>query len=86
MSIVPRDPYEPITAEMWAELRARYPHPQRIAVAMKLADDVETCEALLRGDPVDPDRVNTEALREARDRKLVRLDLCAIDLLKEAAA
>jgi hypothetical protein len=43
-------------------------------------------QALAEGRPVDPDRVNKQALRWARDRELVRLDLHAIDLLLEPAA
>ena len=81
--IVPRSPYESITEEQWAALRERWPHPYRLVVAMRLARDGETCAELLRGEPVDPDRLDPEALRWARDRLLVRLDLHALDLLWE---
>jgi hypothetical protein len=53
---------------------------------MRLARDVETCAELLRGEPVDPDRLDREALRWASERLLVRLDFCALDLLLEEAA
>ena len=61
----------------------RYPHPDRILVAMRLARDVETCKALLHGDPVDPDRLDKEQLGWAKNRGLVRLDLRAIDQLTQ---
>lgn len=84
--IVPRSPYEPITADMWRQLRERWPHPYRLAVAMRLARDVETCAELLSGEPVDPDQLDPEAVRWATERLLVRLDFCALDLLLEEAA
>jgi hypothetical protein len=64
---------------MWAALREAYPNPYRLVVAMRLARDV-------LGRPVDPDRLDREALRWARERLLVRLDFCALDLLLEEAA
>jgi hypothetical protein len=81
--VVSRDPYEPISEEQWAELRERWPHPYRLVVAMRLAKDVETCAELLEGLPVDPDRLDPEGARWARERLLVRLDFRAIDLLRE---
>ena len=84
--IVLPDPCVPISPEQWAELRRRWPNPYRLLVAMRLARDVETCSELLLGDPVDPDRLDPEALRWARERLLVRLDFCALDLLLEEAA
>ena len=71
---------------MWSALRERWPHPYRLVVAMRLARDVETCAELLRGDPVDPDRLDLEALRWATERLLVRLDFRALDLLLEEAS
>lgn len=67
-----------------AEREQRYPHPQRILVAMRLATDLETCRALLAGEPVDPARLDKSALARARNRKLVRLDTAEIDLLEVA--
>jgi hypothetical protein len=52
---------------------------------MRLAKDVETCRELLLGLPVDPARLDPETLRWARERMLVRLDFCALDLLLEEA-
>ena len=84
--IVSTDPYEPIWEELWTALRERWPHPYRLVVAMRLARDVETCRELLLGLPVDPDRLDPEAVSWARERQLVRLDFCALDLLTEEAA
>ena len=81
---VPEDPWTPVTHEQWAVLRDRYPHPERILVAMRLAKDIHTCEALLHGEPVDPDRLDKEQLKWAKNRQLVRLDLRAIDKLTAA--
>lgn len=82
--LVPRDPFEPLRAEVWANLERRYPHPARIVVAMALARDPEACQALLRGEPVDPARLDERALLAASARRLVRLDLTELDLLEVA--
>lgn len=79
-----RDVVEPFANGYHDELATRYPHPERILVALRLARDVETCRALLNGDPVDPARVDMEELRWAKQRFLVRLDFHAIDLLTAA--
>jgi hypothetical protein len=71
---------------MLAALRERWPHPYRLVVAMRLARDVETCAELLLGLPLDPDRLDAEAVRWAGERLLVRLDFRALDLLLEEAA
>jgi hypothetical protein len=63
---------------------ARYPNPNRIMVAMRLARDLDTCVALLQGEPVDPDRLDPDEVRRAKQRELVRLDFHAIDLLDAA--
>ena len=65
------------------ELRreALWPHPRRIIVAMALAKDLDTCRALMLGEPVRPSALNQDALRAARRRRLVRLDVREIDLL-----
>jgi hypothetical protein len=65
-------------------LEQRYPHPERILIAIRLAKDIDTCEQLLRGEPVDPDRIDQAQLRWAKQRFLVRLDMRAIDLLAVA--
>ena len=59
----------------------RWPHAGRLQVAIALARDLETCRALLCGEPVDPARVDRDALQRAKDQKLVRLDLSKLDLL-----
>jgi hypothetical protein len=66
------------------DLEQRYPHPERILIAIRLARDVETCERLLQGEPVDTDRIDPQQLRWAKQRFLVRLDMHAIDLLTAA--
>ena len=71
----------PITAEQWSELKTRYPHPARIAVAIELARDPEAAAALVRGEPVDPARLDRAAVKRLSARLLVRLDVRAIDLL-----
>lgn len=53
--------------------------------SMMLARDVDTCCALLRGDPVDPARLHRDWLRFASEHALVRLDVFAIDLLHRCA-
>jgi hypothetical protein len=67
-----------------ARQQARYPHPERILIAMRLARDLHTCIALLQGEPVDPDRLDPDEVRRAKQRELVRLDFHAIDLLDAA--
>lgn len=69
-----------------AELADRYPNPHRILVALRLATDLDTCRQLLHGQPVDPNRLDRQALKHAREHALVRLDLHAIDHLNGAAA
>jgi hypothetical protein len=67
-----------------ARQQARYPNPNRILVAMRLARDLDTCIALLQGEPVDPDRLDANEVRRAKQRELVRLDFHTIDLLDAA--
>jgi hypothetical protein len=80
MPLVPLDPWTPIPASVWAELRRRYPSTARIMVAMRLAQDAATCADLLAGRPVDPDRVDRSELERAKRRSLVRL-VAPIELL-----
>jgi hypothetical protein len=54
----------------------------RIWVAMQLAKDVDACCALLRGEPVDPARLDQDELEFAQAMRFVRLDVSAIDLLE----
>jgi hypothetical protein len=49
--------------------------------AMMLARDLGACRALLREEPVSPERLDHEWLAFAREFHLVRLDVAAIDLL-----
>ena len=65
-------------------LEQRYPHPSRILTALRLSRDVETCRELLAGQPVDPARLDQHELARAKNRKLVRLDMTALDLLEAA--
>ena len=78
--IVPRDPWEPITEEMWAALREAWPNGERLAAAWRLAPDVDTCSDLLAGVPVSAGRLDQEALFESRRRSLVTLS-APIELL-----
>ena len=70
----------------WATLAQRWPHPERLQVAFRLAKDLDTCQQLLDGQPVDPGRLDPAELRKAKQRLLVRLDTHAIDLLTRTAA
>jgi hypothetical protein len=53
--------------------------------AMQLARDVETCCALLDGDPVEPARLDAAWLQLAAKFELIRLDFHAIDLFHRRA-
>jgi hypothetical protein len=53
--------------------------------AMMLSRDVDTCCALMRGDPVDPINLDHGWLEYACAFQLVRLDRYAIDLLHRRA-
>jgi hypothetical protein len=53
--------------------------------AMMLGRDVATCEQLLRGDAVSPERIDRGWLELASEFQLVRLDFYAIDLLHRRA-
>jgi hypothetical protein len=79
--VVPPDPFEPIPKAAWEKLRRRYPHPARIMVALEVARDLETCRALLAGEPVAASRLDPVGFDRASRRRLVRLDFRAIDLL-----
>jgi hypothetical protein len=49
--------------------------------AVMIARDVDACRALLRGEPVDPERLDPDWLSRAKEARLVTLDVLAIDLL-----
>jgi hypothetical protein len=49
--------------------------------AIRLATEVDACCQLLRGEPVDPARVDPDELEFLKALRLVRLDFRAIDLL-----
>jgi hypothetical protein len=48
---------------------------------MRLARDIDTCERLLLGEPVDRARLDPDGLAWATQKRLVRLDLTAMDLI-----
>lgn len=68
-----------------ARLETLYPHTAQIIVAVRLAKDVQTCRALLAGDPVDPSRVHKNELENALKPGLVQL-VRPIDVLHGKAA
>jgi hypothetical protein len=53
--------------------------------AMQIAADVDACESLLLGEPVDPKRLRRDWLELAAEFQLVRMDFYAIDLLHRRA-
>lgn len=53
--------------------------------SMMISRDLGTCEALLRGEPVDPELIDRDWLEYASEFDLVRLDFAAIDLLGRRA-
>lgn len=61
----------------------------QIWVAMRLAKDIDACCALLRGEPVDPARLDPKEIEFMRAMSFVRLDISAISMfepqLREAA-
>ncbi len=73
MSVVSKDPCDPITAEQRDELCRRYPNVVRLDVAFRLAPNVETCADLLTGYQVDRALLDREALVWAHERRLVQL-------------
>ena len=80
--IVDRDSFTPIRSEDWDLLRFRYRSWRRVDLAIRLALDLDTCIALLGGEPVDPVNLDPRELSRASQTRLVRLDLRAIDLLE----
>jgi hypothetical protein len=53
--------------------------------SLVLARDIDTCCALLAGDPVDPARLWPEWVEYATQFALIRLDTFAVDLLHRRA-
>jgi hypothetical protein len=70
VSIVPQDPYKPITPAHWALLRRRYPddYMREVEKAMFIATDLEACKALLRGESVPPSRIDWEQAKRFGSR------------------
>jgi hypothetical protein len=56
----------------------------RTWVAMRLAKDLDACQSLLRGEPVDPARLHPDELAFMRRLRLVRLDVRALDLVADS--
>jgi len=81
--IVSPDPFEPITAEQWDALRARWPNGERLTVAWRLARDVDALHDLLAGLPVSPERLKLDEVERARELRLVQL-VAPLDLLENA--
>jgi hypothetical protein len=79
--VVDPDPLVPITPEQQDTLRRLWPNGERLVAAWRLALDVETCEELLLGQPVDRNRLDPKALAWALERRLVRLER-PIDLVE----
>lgn len=76
---IPLNTSEPITDTIRQHLNAAWPNPERLRIAFLLALDIDTCHALLAGDPVDPERLDQAALDHAAARRLVRLDTTMLD-------
>jgi hypothetical protein len=54
----------------------------RIWVAMRLAKDIDTCCALLRGEPVEIARLDADELEFAKAMRFVSLNTRAIDFFE----
>jgi hypothetical protein len=74
MSVVSRDPHQPVTVGMWAELAEGWPDTERLIAAFRLARDLRTCTALLEGLPVAAGLLDAQGLLWARRKRLVRLE------------
>jgi hypothetical protein len=72
-SIVPRDPWEPITAEMWSALHARWPNGNLLACAWRIARDVDALHDLLLGRTVAPERLDKAEVESALEERHVQL-------------
>jgi hypothetical protein len=71
VSIVSKNPLDPITELQWRTLRLLYPdeYMREVTKAMMIARDLEACKALLRGESVPPERIDWEqAKRYGRTR------------------
>ncbi len=53
--------------------------------SMMISKDITTCEQLLRGEAVSPERIDRDWLEFASELQLVRMDVYAIDLLHRRA-
>lgn len=56
----------------------------RLWTAFRLTADLETCRALLQGEPVDPALLDPDGLEWARRMRFLRLDVRPIDLFADA--
>ena len=83
MSVIPKSMWGPLPADWREQLNALWPDGERLLVAWEIAGDVDTLADLLAGRAVDPARLKPDALERARRRRLVRLDVRAIDLILE---
>lgn len=83
MSIVPRDPHEPITAAMRWTLFERWQDGERLMWSFRLALNLETCADLIAGRPVSPGRLDQDELSRAHEPQLVQL-VAPVDLLTGA--
>jgi hypothetical protein len=81
--VIATSTFGPITPTQRTRLRAAYPDALRIYVAMMLARDVDACAGLLRGEVVEPSRLDHARLATARKERLVQL-VAPIELLKAA--
>lgn len=86
MNIASSGPGEDGTVAQRDRLRAAYPNAERVYVALMLARNIDTCAALLRGEPVNPELLDRGQLERMRARKLVRLDFAQLDLLNVSEA
>ena len=69
--IVPVEPHQPVTDLQWRVLADLYPSTHWILAAMRLAATVETCRALVAGEPVDRDLLDQDGVEWARERAVV---------------
>ena len=72
------------TPDWLTVLQVARPCTQHTSVAIRLAKDVEACAALLRGEPVDPARIDPGELFTARRKRLVQL-VAPVDLIENVS-
>jgi hypothetical protein len=84
MSIVSHDVFAPLTDGQRLALVEAWPNGARLEWAWRIARDLETCRALLAGQPVDAERLDQAELFSARRARLVQL-VAPADLLEGVA-